>query len=287
MHSSADAPIRSAQDLRFRVLERTLRVSCGSEALARIVIANYGLLADDDEDPGDDEPDLHYWIGERGGELSLLRRGGVEACAADTAGLLYLLEKDVTVALQRLRPELLFVHAAALVHRDRVFVLAGDSGRGKSTTAWGLLHHGFGYLSDELCPIELETLQVLPYPHALCLKRRPPPPYPLPDATLDLGETLHVPAAALPSPPAAGPHRLAAFVFVDYRARHPAPTLQPLRPAEAGARLYVCALNALAHARHGLDAAVDLAERVPCFHLAAAELRGTCEHLLRFADELR
>ena len=52
----------------------------------------------------------------------------------------------------------------------------GKTGAGKSTTAWGLLHHGFSYLSDELAPIDLETLEVLPYRHALCLKRRPPSP---------------------------------------------------------------------------------------------------------------
>jgi hypothetical protein len=52
--------------------------------------------------------------------------------------------------------------------------------------------------------------------------------------------------------------------------------LAALRPAEAGARLYVNALNALAHPRSGLDAVARLAERVPCYAITSGALDATC-----------
>jgi hypothetical protein len=55
-----------------------------------------------------------------------------------------------------------------------------------------------------------------------------------------------------------------------------APNLHAIGPAEASARLYVNALNALAHPNHGLDAVARIAEHVPCFALSSAELGATC-----------
>jgi hypothetical protein len=50
-------------------------------------------------------------------------------------------------------------------------LLAADSGSGKSTTTWALLHNAFSYLTDELCRVDLGTSRVFPYPRALCLNR--------------------------------------------------------------------------------------------------------------------
>src|SRR5262249_34553065 len=150
----------------------------------------------------------------------------------------------------------------------RGYLLAGHSGSGKSTTAWGLLHGGLAYLSDELAPIDPASLQVHAYPHALCMKRAPPPAFPLPPAGVQhLGRTLHVPVAHLPGGP--GPARCAveAIVLVRHDRTRAAPTLRRLGPAEAGARLYTTALNALAHPDDGLDVVLGIASRVRCYEL--------------------
>jgi len=231
--------------------------------------------------PGDfAAPHLRYAVtaGAEQGTFVLLRDGRPAIAATDVGDLLFRLEKDITVALQEARTELLFLHAAALGHGGLAYLLAGDSGQGKSSTAWGLLHHGFGYLSDELAPVDLRSATVLAYPHALCLKQPPPPGYPLPaNDVLDLGRTLHVPVRLLPGGALSGPCAIGGVLFVHYAAERRGARLRPIGAAEAAARLYTVTLNALAHSSRGLDAVQHIAERVPCLYLEAADLAGTCD----------
>jgi hypothetical protein len=210
----------------------------------------------------------------------------VPLLAAEAGELLFVFEKDLTVALQMRRPDLYFVHAAVLEWAGYAVMLVAASGVGKSTTTWALLHHGFRYCSDELGPVDLQTFEVSPYPHALCLKAEPPAAYPLPAQTLYTPSTLHIPTGALPSAPCLAPRPLAAIFFPQYHPAAAGPTVRPLRPAEAAARLYAQALNPLAHAEEGLDGAIALATRCPCFVLHTAALPATCALLVRTLHDL-
>ena len=225
-----------------------------------------------------DDVDLRYWIGPRDLRpgLTLIRDGQPALDCEDLGDLLYYLARDLTVELQRRRADLLFLHSAGLDWQGRACLLAAESGSGKSTTTWGLLHHGFRYLSDELGPIDLETLQVSPYLHALKLKDLPPDPYPLPEEAIHLGGTIHVPVRYLPDASRRESLPLGVVFLLTYRPDLSTPEVRPMTPAEAGARLYVNALNALAHPNHGLDAVVRIAEQVPCFSVASSDLAMTC-----------
>ena len=276
---ASERSARSAPVLSFRILGQHVRVTCGDGSLAEVVLANFGSLAA--TRPGC-PPDLEYVVTANPDGFSLACRGQPATVVPAIGELLFQLDKDITIALQERLPGLLFLHAAAVEHNGKAYLLAGESGHGKSTTAWGLLHHGFGYLSDELSPIELDSMQVLAYPHALCLKRRPPPAYPLPASGVwDLGSTFHLPVQVLPSPTVPGPCEMGAVFFVRYREDLHAPVVRSIGPAEAGARLYVAALNALAHPGRGLDAVVHIAERVPCFAVDCADLHLTCDVVSR------
>jgi hypothetical protein len=244
------------------------------------MLANHAISA---TPAGVGSPDLSYVVtrGIAAGAYALAGRTGPTVAIADIGELLFHYEKDLTVALQERRPDLLFLHAAALEFRGKAYLLAGESGSGKSTTAWGLLHHGFQYLSDELGPIDLNSMQVLAYPRALCLKRLPPLRYPLPSGALALGGAYHLPVQAAPSAGAHQPRDLAAIFFVRHRQGLHAPALSGISAAEGAARLYVTALNALAHPHCGLDAVARVAERVPCYALESADLRATCELVSR------
>lgn len=293
------APTAARTRLRFTVLGQRVALSCRADHCAEALHATFeGFEAFDAF--GAAEPGLAHQAGpaDRACEMevppadlayeieaapsppgALILRDGQrrELLAGGLAELLYRIEQGLVVRLQERRPDLLFLHAAALEFEQQVIVLAGESGHGKSTATWGLLHEGFTYLSDELCPLEPDSLRVHPYPHALCLKR-PPPLYPLPAATIDAGSRIYVPATALPGARArhAGPPRPAtALFFVRHDPARQVPRIDPLSPADAALRLYGCTLNALAHPNAGLDAVADIARRLPCFSLASAELGAT------------
>lgn len=269
--------------LRFLVLGRSVRIDCADTELRAVLAVNYAAM---DEVREDDRVDLHYLI-ERSQQFPsfvLTRRGKKAESAKDVDDFLFLLEKEVIVELQEERPELLFLHAAALDWRGKACLLVGESGAGKSTTAWALLHHNFLYLSDELSPIDLHTLQVHAYPQALCLKDLPAPPYSLPKEVSQIGGRIRVPTAQMPSPVILGPRPLAAVFLLKYSPEHQAPTLHRLDAAKASLFLYVSVLNALAHSNSGLDAVARIAEHRPCFAVAAADLSSTCA-LIREAME--
>lgn len=263
--------------LSFTILGQRIRVACTDATLRNILTANFGAMA-----AADDGVPVHleYRVESRAAPssgIALTRTGGDAAIFTDTAGdFLFALEKDITVELQKRRADLYFLHSAAVAWDDGCFLLAAESGNGKSTTTWGLLHHGFEYLSDELSPIDLGSMMVHPYPHALCLKRQPPADYSLPDGIVDLGRTIHVPVQSLPSAFVARPLPLRGVLLVSHSPAPCAPSMHAISSAEAAARLYVVALNALAHANHGLDASVRIAEHVPCFAVSTGELSASC-----------
>ncbi len=186
------------------------------------------------------------------------------------------MEVDSTIAVQRIRKDLYFLHAAVAEVDGKAYLLVAKSGGGKSTTLWGLLHHGWRYLSDELAPIDLATMRVHAYPRALSLKRHPPA-YPLPQAdTGDASDASRSDRAICPAcrnwsrvlwrPPIS-------CIIVQMPTRRPC---ERSAAGEAGARLYANSLNQLAHANAGLDAAVQIAKSIPSFTLESADLAETC-----------
>jgi hypothetical protein len=233
-------------------------------------------------------PDLHYRVakGTTRDTISLVCQGRAVCEDADRGDLLFMLEKDITVELQRRRADLFFLHAAAIEWEGTALLLAGESGSGKSTTTWGLLHHAFRYLSDELSPVDLNTMCVVPYPHALCLKQNPPPRYALPPSAIRLGRTIHLPVDTLPAPTVSGPRALGGVFLVTHRPDIRRQEMRSIGPAEASARLYVVALNALAHPNQGLQAVVRISQHVPCFALSSSDLSATCALMCSTVDRI-
>jgi hypothetical protein len=262
----------TAPVLAFSVLGETVAFECADPALAAILLANCA-----GHPTGDGLPTLRYMVTARPGPLSfaLSRDDREPLVGVGGHDFLFAVEQDLTVELQRRRPDLLFLHAAALEWQGEVHLLVGASGIGKSTTAWGLLHDDFAYLSDELAPVDLDTMRVLPYPRALCLKRDPGD-FPLPADALDFGTAIYVAAHSLPAPAIDEPKPLAG-IFVLGRIRSGGePRIRVLGRAEAGARVYPHTLNALAHPGLGLDAIARVVDRVPCAALDAGAVRPTC-----------
>lgn len=255
-----------------QLLGETIGFDCDDPALRALLCANYPGPAGDHSGPCA----IRYAVTTGDAPSFVLAREGRPPLVGDGADeFVFIIEKDLTVELQRRRPDLLFLHSAALERRGGAYLFAGASGVGKSTTAWALLHHGFGYLSDELAPIDLAAMRVEPYPHALCLKRVPAH-YPLPRDALDLGTAIYIPPRSLPGGAIHEPAPLAAVFVLSDRHDAATPPLRELGRAEAIARLYPHALNALAHDNLGFDAIGRLVESVPCFLLRSGDVRATC-----------
>jgi hypothetical protein len=262
--------------LALRVFDCRVTVQCEDAETQALLLANYGHLQIPLR-PGE----LRYVVGKERGlpgdpRFFIVRSGQSPLRAADTAEFLFVFEKDMTIELQKCRSDLYFVHAGVLEFRGRAFMLVGPSGSGKSTTAWGLLHHGCRYLSDELAAIDLRTREVLPYPHALCLKKAPPAAYPLPKQTLYTAHTLHIPAAHLPGGVCREAVPLVAAFFVRYQCEASHAAIHPLSKAAATARLLTNTLNPLAHPEAGLDGAIALMSGMVSFELFSADLTATC-----------
>jgi hypothetical protein len=272
-----------SRSLSFNFFGVEVEVTVTDPECKRLLLANHGFFQASVQIPV-----LSYVVDRRKADRFLILRGSEPPLQANDDGeFLFLFEKDLTIELQKLRPALYFVHAAALQFQGKGLMLIAMSGGGKSTTTWALCNHGFRYLSDELGPVDLTTLEVVPYPHALNLKKTPPSPYALPPQTVRTSRTLHVPVEALPGGVQSTPAPLAAIFFLFYRPDACSPEIQPVNRAEAGARLFANALNALAHPGEGLDAALELAARCSCFELTSNDLRETCRIVSETMETLR
>lgn len=221
---------------------------------------------------------FHIESAESGGLPVRIELEGQQTVTADSDyEVLYYFEKMMTIALEELRSDLYFLHAGALEYGGTACILVAESGAGKSTTTWALLHNGFRYLSDELAPVDLESLEVMPYPHALCLKSDPPAPFHLPEETLRTRHTLHVPVERLPGNFLRTSVPLSAAFFISYRPDAPAPSVRPISQGETTARIYANGLNQLAHQHYGMEAAARIGTGIAGFEMVTADLRKSAE----------
>ena len=268
--------ITSSRLLTLSIFDRVVQISCQNRPIFDLLANGYGSMLRQDGTLAS----LEYAVNqnnERGG-YCVVRAGCPPLPATDDGELIFLFEKDLTIELQRLRADLYFVHAAALEFAGNGILLVAPSGQGKSTVTWGLLHHGFRYLSDELAPLDLRTMKVAPYPHALCLKREPPEPYPLPAQILRTSRTFHVPPPMLPNQTLSQPVPVTAMFFLEYSPKdQTGATLQSISKGEAASRLFAQALNPLAHMEDGLPAAIAIACNAACYKLRSADLRSSCD----------
>jgi hypothetical protein len=266
--------IRAASiNINLDILDVQIRVRCPDPFSFQLLSRGYGAFLSESN-----AADLDFTIVHQQDAIyQVLVKGRDPETARNDYELLYLIEKSITIEIQKLRKDLLFLHAGALETGGRACLLVAPSGNGKSTTTWALVNSGFHYMSDELAPVDPGSMQVHPYPHALNLKAAPPEPFMLPAGALYTAYTIHVPTEHFPNEIRRQPAPLAAIFFLTYDPRAREPSLSPISKGEAGARIYSNALNLLAHSRYGLDAAIKVATGGECFELITCDLQKTCD----------
>ena len=66
------------------------------------------------------------------------------------------------------------LHAGVVSREGRAIVVYGQSGFGKTTLTLELLRRGYGFMSDEFCPIRLSDFLIEPFERLIGLKRSSP-----------------------------------------------------------------------------------------------------------------
>lgn len=85
-------------------------------------------------------------------------------------GWLALLTGHIVGTATSVLRSLLFIHAAAVEIQGRGYVLVGDPGAGKTSTAAALVRSGAGYLSDEVALLDPKTGNLHPFALPLAVK---------------------------------------------------------------------------------------------------------------------
>lgn len=183
------------------------------------------------------------------------------------------------------RDDFLQLHAATLARGEEGLLLAADSGAGKSTLTAGLLARGWRYLSDEFALIHPATLQLHPFPKALCIK----------SGSFALMERLGLPlwrrhhyvkalkgAVAYLRPGDLGSDAISSPVNVrwimlpQYRTGTP-PQLYPISRAQAAFTLASHSFNRASFGAGATGMLTDMVRGAECWRLDCGSLEETCD----------
>jgi hypothetical protein len=159
--------IRSDSGVDYRLFEQLFRIAAPLDIHPAINSLLGNLRIDGSAHSFDAAPleiDIiardHMW------EIAVNRRLEV---ACESALVVAELERILLQAVVPLTPHLLSLHAAALQHNGRTFLLAGPSGSGKTTLSVALARAGWRFASDELVLLGRDQkLRALPLPP--CIK---------------------------------------------------------------------------------------------------------------------
>ena len=288
----------ATQRAAYRIHDVDLLVEGDAGAALAAVARSYDAFALPLDRLGPDPARRAAWRDPGGFRLADRAAAGI-VVADETSAVLGLLDRVVAVVLDRLgRRGVLGLHAGVVEIAGRAVILAGRSGRGKTTLTLALVRRGAGWLTDEVALIGPDDRTVLPYPRAMHVS--PGTRLLLPELAFlderpghDLGggaewsvgvEDLRR-AFAVRRP---GPTTLGAIVLLD-GAPQPdrPPRLEPVVPALATMEL----LRGTPASGRDFEATLRRLGRivagVPCVALHAGELFATAAAVERWVEDAR
>ena len=183
-------------------------------------------------------------------------------------------------------------HAGAVAWQEKVILLPGQSGYGKSSMTTCLLTHGFSYLTDELYFIPVnENAPMLPFTRPLCIK---------PDTTTAVSQLISERALSTAIADKDGlviPHR---SLNPDFLPISSPPSLILLPRYLAGSTLKIdkisaaqvctllmtCDVNARNLADHGFQQIVQFARSTPAYQITYSSFKGINDALRDLFDAL-
>lgn len=164
---AADLPEGSpALDAAYRVGEVAVRVVCypASVAATFVPLAAPAMVTEGTA------PEVCLTLYRDSGAFVLARDGHVIDRLATAPTARWALVRQLVSAGSRCS-WLALLHAGAVATPTGCLLLCGDSGAGKSTLLAGLLNAGFGFVADDIVPLEKGTRLIRPVPLAISIKQ--------------------------------------------------------------------------------------------------------------------
>ncbi len=166
------------------------------------------------------------------------------------------------------------LHAAVFAGPLGAVAVCGVSGSGKSTLAAAAAQRGWEHLSDDLAPIDVDTMRVSPYPRPIMIRpggrallERPVEP---PAAHLEFfTNEWFAPASELGATVANSPRSLVGVVFLD---RSDSVVLEPISQADLLYEMTQHSANLIERRAIGFAELVTIADRVAGYRLRLGEL---------------
>lgn len=240
-----------------------IEIVAPSGELQRILKVNFAHL----ETNATIAPVLSYRVSQRGEEIMVQSGNTILYQGSELADVVFYLEKDLIIATQLKSTGILFFHAAALTYKNQTVMMVGESGAGKSSMTWGLLRHGFKYLSDELVPID-QDLKIYPFARAVNLKCELPAPYGLPTNAVDLHRfnMVPVPENQLET---SNVNQIDHLIFVKFNNQEQMPCITEISKGEAFLLLFKNLLNAKSFDDYGMGGISKILSNARCYHLTS------------------
>ena len=207
------------------------------------------------------------------GRLEVLRNGkgcvirGIDSFETDEErpleSFIDFLRHEVLFHFIKARPDLLWIHAAAVERDGLALLIVGSSGQGKSTLSTRLCETGWRLLSDDAAPLRMDSNEVIPFqqsPH-----RRKPSGRQVRPGNVGMfeKEEVVIPPSSLGREAAV----IRAIVFPLFTYGAPA-GLSLLPPGEAALELLRNSTNFADHKEEAVNRAASLARVVPMYRLA-------------------
>ncbi|MBI5788088.1 MAG: hypothetical protein HZA78_04445 [Candidatus Schekmanbacteria bacterium] len=86
--------------------------------------------------------------------------------------MLFIVDFLLTIIIANLNKNYFLFHAAALGLNGKGIVIAGDTMAGKTTLTLALANAGFDLLSDEVCCLEYNSFNLIPFPKCMFLREK-------------------------------------------------------------------------------------------------------------------
>ncbi|HUQ19069.1 MAG TPA: hypothetical protein VM099_05600 [Gemmatimonadaceae bacterium] len=187
--------------------------------------------------------------------------------ASDLVSISRYLRREIQQRFIGARSDLLWIHAGAVVRNNKCLLIPAPTAHGKSSLVIELCQTGWCMLSDDLAPVRINTLEVLPYPERPVRRL-----YPGRDVSRE--ELTAIGRESVPISPGAichSPAIIGGVVFPRFRSDKNAELIR-LSPGETALQLVGNCTNFADHNGVAVSAAGTIAGSVPGHRLIYGKL---------------